>query len=152
MSDSFRQAAGRKVISRTSAQDLGGVAHLLVDARSRQVTAVVLGRGKKAQLVDWASVTGFGPDAVMVADEGSLRPPADDRERAAGDGKLELVGKRALTERGNLLGTLDDVTFDTATGALETLKVGDRELPAGSLLGSGSYAVVLDDSEESPTI
>lgn len=150
MSDSFRQAAGRKVVSRASAQELGTVAHLLVDAERRRVAAVIVGRGRRAQLVDWSAVSGFGPDAVMVSDEGALRPPADERERAAVDGKLDLVGKRALTERGNELGTLGDVTFDPRTGALESLVVGDREVPAGALLGSGSYAAVVDDSQEPP--
>ena len=84
----------------------------------------------------------------MVVDEGALRPPADDRERAAGDGKLELLGKRALSERGNELGEIDDVTFDADTGALEELLIGDRRIPAGSLLGSGSYAAVLSGSAE----
>lgn len=148
MSDSFRQAAGRKVISRASAQELGSVTHLLIDAERGHVATVVIGRGRKAHLVDWSALSGFGPDAVMVGDEGALRPPADDRERAAADGKLDLVGARALTERGNLLGTVDDVTFDPQTGALETLRVGDRDIPAGSLLGSGSWAAVLDETEE----
>ena len=147
-SDSFRQAARRKVISRASAQELGAVAHLLVDASRHQITAVIIGRGKKAHLVDWSALSGFGPDAVMVRDEAALRSPADERERDATDGKLELVGKRTLTERGNELGTLDDVTFDAETGALQTLLVGNREIPAGSLLGSGTYAAVLDDSQE----
>jgi uncharacterized protein YrrD len=148
MSDSFRQAAGRKVISRASARDLGAVNHLLVDAAQRRIAAVVVGRGRNAQLVDWAHMSGFGPDAVMVSDEGALRSPLDDRERAAADGKLELVGRRALTERGNELGMLDDVTFDPGTGALEMLRIGDREIPARSLLGSGPYAVILDANQE----
>ena len=76
------------------------------------MASVVVGRGKKARFVDWAQVSGFGPDAVMVTDETSLRVPADDRERAAAEGKLELVGKRALSELGNELGLLDDVTFE----------------------------------------
>lgn len=151
MTDSFRQAAGRKLISRTSAQDLGTVAHLLVDAQRRQIAAVVIGRGKKARLVDWSQISGFGPDAVMVSDEGALRPPADDRERLAADGKLEILGQQALTELGNAMGTVDDVTFDTGTGALVNLRVGDRELPAAAMLGSGSYAVVLADHGESLT-
>jgi len=151
MTDSFRQAAGRKLISRTSAQDLGTVAHLLVDAQRRQIAAVVVGRGKKARLVDWSQISGFGPDAVMVGDEGALRPPADDRERLAADGKLEILGQRALTELGNAMGTVDDVTFDTGTGALVHLRVGDREIPAAAMLGSGSYAVVLADHGEPVT-
>ncbi len=148
MSDSFRRAAGRKVISRTSARNVGAVDHLLVDAEQRRIAAVIVGRGNKAQLVDWAELSGFGPDAVMVDDEGALRSPVDDNERAGTDGKLELVGKRVLTERGNELGTLDDVTFDPATGAVEMLRIGDREVPARSLLGGGPYAVVLDAGQQ----
>jgi sporulation protein YlmC with PRC-barrel domain len=80
----------------------------------------------------------------MVGDEGALRPPADDREQAGAHGKLELVGRRTLSDRGNELGPLDDVTFDADTGALEELLVGDRRIGAGLLLGCGSYAAVLD--------
>jgi uncharacterized protein YrrD len=148
MSESFRGSSGRKVMSRASANEVGSVGHLLVDAQQRRVAAVVIGRGKKAQLIDWAQLSGFGPDAIMVIDEDALRPPADDRERAATEGRLELVGKRALSERGDELGKIVDVTFDSATGVLEELLIGDRRVPAGSLLGSGSYAAVLDESQE----
>jgi uncharacterized protein YrrD len=148
MSESFRDSVGRKVVSRASAQELGAVNHLLVDGQQRQVASIVIGRGKKAQFVDWAQLSGFGPDAVMVADETSLRDPADDRERAAAEGKLELVGKRTLSERGNELGPIDDVTFDADSGALEDFAIGNRRLPAGSLLGSGSYAAVVEKSQD----
>jgi sporulation protein YlmC with PRC-barrel domain len=148
VSESFRRSSGRKVVSRASATEVGSVSHLLVDVRRRQVAAVVIGRGKRAQLIDWSQLSGFGPDAVMVVDDDARRPPADDRERAAAEGSLELVGKRVLSERGNDLGQIDDVTFDADTGALEDLLIGDRRVPAGSLLGSGSYAVVVDESQE----
>jgi uncharacterized protein YrrD len=148
VSESFRASSGRKVVSRASAQELGAVRHLLVDVQDRQVAAVVIGRGRQAQLIDWAQLSGFGPDAVMVTDEGALRSPADDREQAAAQGKLELLGKRALSEKGNELGNIDDVTFDADSGALEELVIGERHVPAGSLLGSGSYAAVLDESQE----
>ena len=61
MSESFRQAMGRKVVSRSSAKELGAVGHLLVEAQQRQIAAVVIGKGKKARLVDWAQLSGFGP-------------------------------------------------------------------------------------------
>lgn len=151
MNDSFRLATGRKVMSRASASDLGAVAHLLVDIGQHRIAAVVIGRGRKAQIVDWSGVSGFGPDAVMVGSDDALRAPADDRERAAADGKLDLLGQRVLTERGNELGTVADVTFDPHTGVLSAIRVGDRELPAGSLLGNGSYAAVVDDREPDVT-
>ena len=150
MSDSFKSAEGRKVISRATAQDMGALSHLLVDTERRTVGALIVGKGRKAQLVDWDHVTGFGPDAVMVAEEAAMRAPADDRERKGVSGALDLVGKRALSDTGTELGTVDDVDFDPGTGALETLHVGDHDVPAQSLLGSGSYAVVLDAATSTP--
>ena len=143
MSDRFCAAIGRKVVSRASAAELGKIAHLVVDVGQRRVASVVLGKGRKAMLVDWEQLSGFGPDAVMVIDEGALHPPQDERERAASDGNLELIGSRALSESGNELGEVSDVVFDPATGVLQTLVLGDREEPAASLLGCGSFAAVL---------
>jgi uncharacterized protein YrrD len=145
--ESFQASLGRKVVSRSSAKELGTVSHLLVDAHQRRIAAVVVGRGRHAQLVDWAQLSGFGPDAVMVADDSALRAPADDREQAGAHGKLELVGRRTLSDRGHELGPLDDVTFDADTGALEELRIGDRRIGAGALLGCGSYAAVLESGE-----
>ena len=63
-------------------------------------------------------------------------------------GNLDLLGKRALSERGNELGKIDDVTFNTNQQALEDLVIGDRRVPAGALLRKCSYAAVLDKSQE----
>lgn len=143
MSESFRAAVGRKVVSRATAHELGSVAHLLVTPDCRQVTAVIIGKGKKAQLIDWPHLTGFGADAVMVGDESALRSPGDDRERAAAGGQLELLMKRTLTELGNELGSVSDVDFDPQSGSVEALLIGERAVPADAVLGSGSYAVVV---------
>lgn len=147
--ETLRKVAGRQVVSRDTAERLGTVAHLLVDTEGRRVTAVVIGKRRKAQLVDWAALSGFGPDAVIVGGDGSLRAPDDDRERAAGAGKLEMVKKRVLTERGNEIGTVDDATFDPATGMLGAILVGNREIPATAIVGNGTYAVVVDASRDS---
>ena len=74
--------------------------------------------------------------------------PVDDHEKAAVDGKLDLVGKRALSDLGNELGKVDDVVFDPSTGQLESLVVGDQEYPATALLGAGSYAAVLGNTSQ----
>ncbi len=148
MSEGFAAAAGRKVISRSSAEELGQVTHLIVDVGRRQVTGVVVGKGRRARLVDWDRVTGFGPDAVVVDEEGALRPPAGDREEDAVHGRLDMVGKRALTDAGDDEGPIEDVIFDPATGELITIVVGGRESPAADLLGAGSYAVVLGAASE----
>jgi uncharacterized protein YrrD len=94
-------------------------------------------------LVAWEHVSGFGPDAIMIEDESAPYAPRDDRERAAADGNLDLVGKHALGDMGNDLGTVTDVVFDPATGAIETLVLDEREEPAASLLGAGSFAAII---------
>jgi uncharacterized protein YrrD len=143
MSESFRAALGRRVVSRATAHELGTVAHLLTTVDCHQVATVVIGRGKKAQLVDWVDLSGFGADAVMVGDESALRSPRDDRERRAGAGKLEVLGTRVLTEAGNELGVVDDISFDPSSGTVELLLVGDLHVGADTVLGAGSYAVVI---------
>lgn len=143
MSDQFAAASGRKVVSRASAEELGKVAHIVVDVKRGRVASIVVSKGRKDHLVAWEDVSGFGPDAVMVTDERALLEPRDDREGAAASGKLELIGKRALSDMGNDLGPVTDITFDPETGALETVVLGDREEPATSLLGAGSFAAVI---------
>jgi sporulation protein YlmC with PRC-barrel domain len=117
---------------------------MVVDSSRRHVTAVVVGKGKKhAFLVDWEHVSGFGPDAVMVESKETLRPPADGQEQAAVEGKLELVGKRALSEKGNEKGSITDVEFDPESGDIGSVLVGEERIPATDILGLGSYAAVL---------
>jgi sporulation protein YlmC with PRC-barrel domain len=143
MSERFTAAAGRRVVSRASAEELGSLSYIVVDVPGRTVSSLVVGKGRKAALVDWDQVSGFGPDAVMIADESALHEPRDDRESAAAGGKLELVGRRVLTDMGEVLGESSDVVFDPANGTVETLVIGEQELPATSILGAGSYAVVV---------
>jgi sporulation protein YlmC with PRC-barrel domain len=50
---------------------------------------------------------------------------------------------RVLSDLGNDLGAINDVVFDPATGVIETLAVDDREVPAASLLGVGSFAAIV---------
>jgi len=148
VSESFRQALGRKVVSRATAHEMGAVSRLLVTVDCRQVAGVIMGKGKKAMVVDWSEVSGFGADAVMVTSEGALRAPDGAREQAAANGKLELLGNRMLTESGNELGTIDDFSFDPASGSVDILSVADRQIPAEAVLGSGSYAVVVAASQD----
>jgi sporulation protein YlmC with PRC-barrel domain len=131
------------MVSRTTAEELGKLAHIVVDVKRRKVASLVMGRGRKALLVSWEQVSGFGPDAIMITDETAVLEPADDHEQAAADGELELVGKRVLSDTGNELGTVTDAVFDPDTGSIESILIDDRETPAASLLGVGSFAVIV---------
>lgn len=141
---SLREAIGRPVMSRATAENLGKVSHVVVDAGNRTARALVIGSGKRAQMVDWAALSGFGPDAVMIGAESSLRTPTGDLEEAVAAGRRDLIGARALSADGVALGSVTDADLDPATGRLLQLLVGSRTIDAGTLLGMGSYALILN--------
>ena len=151
MSDRFTDAVGRRVVSRESAEELGPITHLVVDAGSRHITTLVVGKRRRARLIDWNRLSGMGPDAAIVQADDALHEPDGDREDAAASGKLELLGKRVLEESGNELGQVDDIVFDSSSGELLQIVVGATEHPASRLLGAGSYAVVLSAEHELPS-
>ncbi len=150
MSDRFQAAIGRKVVSRASAEELGRLTHLVVDVGRRRVAGLVVGKGRRARLVDWEHLSGFGPDAIVVDDEASLRPAQEPWEKTAVHGDRGLLGMLALSELGNEAGRVDDVLFEPETGELSGIVVGAREHAGAALLGAGSYAVILDASVDEP--
>lgn len=144
MNETFSSGRGRKLISRASAEELGSVSGYMLDTSRRMISALIVGQGRRnGTLVNWENVVGFGPDAVMVNDNSAVRSADDERERLACDGKLDLLGRRALTTTGDELGKVEDVVFSTDDGLIVTILVAGREIPGESMLGLGSYAVVL---------
>ncbi len=141
-SDSLRAVIGRQVVSKDTAEGLGVVDHIVLDAGLRRLQGVAVGSGHKARVVPWSGIAGIGPDAVIV-EGGAAREPSGELEDRAVHGAFDLIGRRALTDRGMEIGRLDDLTFDPATGALLELHCGDQSMPAALLRGAGSYAVVV---------
>jgi len=147
-------ALGEKIVSKSSAETLGAFDGVVVDATARAITAVRTGKGRKARLVSWDAISAFGPDAVVVTDDDSLRDPADDDEERWTDGTIDVIGARVLSDRGNEHGTVADIEFDGESGALITIEttVG-APVTADRLRAAGSYAwvvVAADDEATAP--
>ncbi len=139
----LRAALGRPVVARDTAETVGDVQGAVVDVPTRRIVALQVGKGRKARVAEWASISGVGPDAVVVQSESVLRDPAGDRETAFVRGGLPLLGARVLTDRGDEAGSLDDVEFDEGSGQLVALVSGDQRFPAADLHAIGGYAVVV---------
>jgi sporulation protein YlmC with PRC-barrel domain len=141
---SLRNAIGKPAILRDTAEQLGAVSSFVVDADARTVTDIAVSAGRTTRLVEWVQVESIGPDAVIV--DGSREATGDD-DRAL-SGAAHPLEKRALSDRGNELGTVTDVEIDD-TGAVRTVLVGDQRVDGARLEGVGSYAVVVaaDPSE-----
>ena len=137
------EAMGRSVVARDSAETIGAVHGAVVDVASRRIVALQVGKGNKARLADWTSLTGVGPDAAVIDREASLRAPSGDREERVVKGDIALLGGLVLSDRGDALGSLRDVEFDESTGEVITLVCEDTEIAASRLRSVGSYAVVV---------
>lgn len=138
------EADGRPVISRDSAEQVGDLKHVVVDVGARRITALhVAGRKKKAELVDWSAIVGFGPDGIVIDGDEAVRGPAGERERAVVSGDLDLDGRLVLDETGRAVGVLDDVLFDASSGVIAALVSGGVEVPAERLRAIGPYCVIV---------
>ena len=58
-----------------------------------------------------------------------------------------MLRSAAVTSAGRELTALVDLDVDPLSGAVTSLSLGDRTLPAESLLGVGSYATVVTDPD-----
>jgi uncharacterized protein YrrD len=138
------EADGRPVVSRESAERVGELKHVVVDAGARRITALhVSGRRRKAGLVGWGDIVGFGPDGIVVAGEGAVRGPGDEREQAVVGGDLDLDGRLVLDDRGDSAGKLTDVLFDESTGEIATLVCDEAEIAGDRLRAVGPYCVIV---------
>lgn len=138
------EADGRPVLSRSSAERVGELKHVVVDAATRRITAIhVAGRKKNAELIAWSDIVGFGPDGIVVADEEALRPPAEERERAVASGDLDLDGRLVLADDGVSPGVVGDVLFDESSGEITAILCGDEEIPGERLRTVGPYCVIV---------
>lgn len=144
---SLRDLVGRRVVSGGTAEALGEVDGVLVDTATRHVTDVYVRHGRSDTFVSWDEINAIGPDAIVVGAEVSPRAPQSDREKAAAGGKLSILGKGVLDDLGFAHGELADLDFDDQSGAVTTISVEDATLAAESLIGIGSYAVVIRSPE-----
>jgi sporulation protein YlmC with PRC-barrel domain len=138
----FSEAAGRQVVSTSTAATLGKIDEFVLDPQARAVVAVTLKKSDSGDTLRWADITAFGADAVTVT--GADKVTGTPAELAALSGKdHRILGKRVLATTGDELGTVQDVGFDPTTGIVTTLILDSREVEGVRLVGLGSYAVVV---------
>ena len=124
---------GRRVVSRSSAETLGDVSDVLLSPTPWTVSALVLGKGRKAQAIAWPQIVGIGPDAVVVTDDDA---PSEQTDRSP-------MGRLALSELGNAAGAVTDVEFDETTGALISLATETVLIEGDRLMADGPYALIV---------
>ncbi len=139
---------GEHVVSKESAEQLGAVDGVVVDAASRRITAVQMGKGRKTKVVPWEAISGVGTAAVVVDRDESARDP-DESEHRYTSGAVALIGGLVLSDRGNVHGKVVDVEYDEGTGSFVSIRTEAMTIPAARLRSIGTYAwiVAADDDE-----
>ena len=142
----FSEATGRRVLSTGTAETVGTVAGFLVDPVTAQVVALRLKKTHgSGDTVPWPDLTSFGADNVTVPSAEVITEAtgaAKDLDTKAG----AMLGKRLLTDAGTDIGTVDDIDFDPASGAVISLHTSNGPVYADRLIGCGSYAVIVRDT------
>ncbi|MEO6412445.1 MAG: PRC-barrel domain-containing protein [Pedococcus sp.] len=139
----FSAAKGKKVVDISSADSVGTVSGFLVEPSTHLIVALRVKKAETGEVIRWRDITAFGSEAVTVPRAGVLAD-TDAELEALGDKSRELLKKRVLTSTGDELGTVKDVDFDPATGALTAFLLnGGPDVGADRLIGVGSYAVVV---------
>ncbi|MGQ0845361.1 MAG: PRC-barrel domain-containing protein [Sporichthyaceae bacterium] len=140
----FGQAGKHDVVDVSEAATVARVEALVVDTGPARVVALRLGKAGDADVVAWSDLKAFGPDAVTVPSANVLRTASGD-ERLLCHEDRDLLGKRALTQTGNSLGTVLEVEFDPDTGEVTTVRTDAGELAGERLTGLGTYAAIFRD-------
>lgn len=142
----FSEATGRTVLSTGTAETVGTVSGFLVDPVTAQVVAIRLKKTPgSGDTLHWADLTSFGADNLTVTTADVITHatgPAKDLNTEA----AVMLGKRLLTDAGTDIGTVGDIDFDPASGAVISLQTTNGPVYGDRLIGCGSYAVIVKDS------
>lgn len=143
------QLVGQRVLARDSGELLGSLRRLLVDPARPAVAAAYVESpgGGPGRMVDWSAVAGIGPDAVMVSGPDALREPDGGRDWQLLEGRLDVTGKLVMDERGDALGTLEDIEFDEASGRLARLFVPGHAVEVERIVTLGPDVLIVPAPE-----
>lgn len=151
-----RDLVGMPIINLSSGETIGRVQDVYFDPDSHQVTGIVMDGGgwlKGPRKICFVDLAGVGNDAITISDESViLKEPIEEECIIAGDGTV--IGNRVMTRDGNELGTIADVVFDHATGAIshyqlsegliQDLLEGRETIPADTEFTYGKDAIIVD--------
>ena len=141
----FSEVNRHDVVDIAQASSVGKLDGLVVSANPGRVTALRLSKATAADVIAWSDLKAFGPDAVTVASAGDLTAVTE-TDRALADPDRDLLGKVALSEKGDGLGVITDAEFDPQTGTITTVRTDLVDLSGELLRGLGSYAAIFKDA------
>jgi uncharacterized protein YrrD len=152
-----KSVIGKDVMSRADGEKVAELKDIIISKDHGHVLAILTHGGGvfgKPSVVPFAKIVSFGKDAVMVTDKASEQAAeAEPTIKESLDSKDHLVGKRVITERGDVQAKVNDIFFDETSGNIVGLELvggvvdnspdGTAYLPTGDIISIGKDAVVI---------
>jgi len=159
----FSELKGRAVVSVGEAKKLGDVDDLLVDLVSQKIGGVKVKEGLfgHAHTVPVGEVKNIGPDAVTVlaqaieqsdsGQEGAIPPEAGPSPTTPALTEItQIFGHKVVTDAGEVLGEVHDVSFDPVSMVLTGFEVKEggifgktKEIPTSAEVHFGDKLVTV---------
>ncbi len=148
-----REVIGLPVIELVEGKSLGRVHGLIFNPLTRKVDALEVGERSllksHLQKVSFAQVRSFGTDAVTLHSD--VVPESEDAAEADERPDTKLAGRRVVTADGTLAGTVEDFSFNTASGELAEIYLsrekarGLLRLPAATVQNFGRDFIIISE-------
>jgi uncharacterized protein YrrD len=117
-----KSVIGKEILSLAEGVKLDKVHDIVVDPEGRRVVALVVTEGgfmSSSRVVPMAEVSSFGKDAVVIrGSESILATSADPELRQLVERDEKILGKTVYTTAGDQQGSIADIYFEEATGAV----------------------------------
>lgn len=119
---------GFPVVSLEDGSLLGKVQELLADPQEKKVEALLIGEKGflkgRTQFISYGRIKNIGRDVITAGPEKQLTT-ADDHTRLENLKKDSFLGNSVISQDGDYLARVQDYTFDTRTGIIESLLLFD---------------------------
>jgi len=142
------ELSGKAVVDVDAAEKLGKIDRVVLDPDARRIAGFVVVRGSSLLgtgehlLVAASSVHAIGPDAVTVHHRQGAAETDTNADLQHLPRVSDMVGRKVVSDQGQLLGSVDDVLIDEATGRIigYALATGDLDEKMKSLLSKRGEA------------
>lgn len=142
---------GIAVIDVKDGTKIGEVEEVVVSPDDLRLLGFVVGSGRflghEEHIVETADIRAIGDDAITVDGQEAARTSEASTEafREARSGKRRLEGKKVITEKGSVLGTVSDALLDEDGKRLSALLIGGGLLQSAETLQIDRVASVGPD-------
>ena len=155
---SGNELRGMSVVDVAGGNKLGQVGEVVISPDDLRVLGLVVKSGgllsQQERIIEADDIRSIGKDAITVdgADAAHDRDTGGDELRQARSGQRRIIGAKAVTKSGTLVGTVSDFMVDENTRRVTALTLGtgpfstSEAIPAERIASVGPDVIVVHDA------